>query len=229
MAFACAAVLFDFDGVLVDSNAISERQMRVWAERHGVPFARIAAIHHGRPTLETVRLVAPHLDVEAEARLIERAETEDTEGLVAFAGAARLLSGLPAGRWAIVTSGTRRLATTRLAHVGLRRPDVLVTADDVRRGKPAPDPYLVAAERLGVAPERCVVVEDAPAGVAAARAAGARVIAVASTMAPAALTDADVIVARLDDLGVEVERGALVLTWRAAIRNSAMYTDRREI
>lgn len=225
MAFACDAVLLDFDGVLVDSNAISERQMRTWAERHGVPFARIAAIHHGRPTVETVRLVAPHLDVEAEARLIERAETEDTDGLVAFAGATRLLSALPDGRWAIVTSGTRRLAETRLAHVGFRRPSVLVTADDVQRGKPAPDPYLVAAERLGVAPKRCVVVEDAPAGVAAARAAGARVIAVASSMSPAALTDADVVVAGLDDLSVEIESGALTLAWRAAIPGGgARYT-----
>jgi mannitol-1-/sugar-/sorbitol-6-phosphatase len=225
VALSCHAVLFDFDGVLVDSNAISERQMRAWAERHRVPFARIAAIHHGRPTVETVRLVAPHLDIEAEARLIERAEADDTEGLVAFAGAARLLSALPEGRWAIVTSGTRRLATTRLAHVGLRRPAVLVTADDVQRGKPAPDPYLVAAERLGVAPTRCVVVEDAPAGVAAARAAGARVIAVASTMPPAALADADVVIAGLEDLSVEVESGALTLAWRAAISgDGAMYT-----
>ena len=115
---------------------------------------------------------------------------------------------------------------TRLAHVGFRRPSVLVTADDVQRGKPAPDPYLVAAERLGVAPKRCVVVEDAPAGVAAARAAGARVIAVASSMSPAALTDADVVVAGLDDLSVEIESGALTLAWRAAIPGGgARYTE----
>src|SRR5689334_7305466 len=156
--------------------------MRAWAERHGLPFARIATLHHGRPTVETVRLVAPHLDVEAEARSIERAETEDLHGLRVFAGAARLLAALPPDRWAIVTSGTHALATTRLAHVGLRKPTVLVTADDVARGKPAPDPYLTPARKLGVAPGRCVVIEDAPAGVAAGRAAGARVIAVASTM-----------------------------------------------
>jgi len=226
VALRCDAVIFDLDGVLVDSNAISERQMRVWAERHDVAFSRIAAIHHGRPTIETMRLVAPHLDVEAEAGLIEAAEAEDTEGLRVFAGASRLLGGLPEARWAIVTSGTRRLATTRLDHVGLRRPGVLVTADDVRRGKPAPDPYLLAAERLGLEARRCVVVEDAPAGVASARAAGARVIGVASTLAPAALEHADVVVARLDDLSIAVGSATLKVTWRAATRESdtAMYT-----
>jgi len=225
VAFTAAAVIFDLDGVLVDSNAISERQMRAWAERHGVAFARIAAIHHGRPTIETMRLVAPHLDVEAEARQIERAEADDTDGLCVFAGASRLVDALPAGGWAIVTSGTRRLATTRLDHVGLRRPAVLVTADDVRRGKPAPDPYVLAAERLGVEAKRCVVVEDAPAGVASARAAGARVIGVASTMAAGALEHADVVVARLDDLTIGVARGALQIAWRAAVREGgAMYT-----
>jgi mannitol-1-/sugar-/sorbitol-6-phosphatase len=224
--FRCDAVVFDLDGVLVDSNAIAERHMRAWAERHDIPFARIAAIHHGRPTVETVRLVAPHLDVGAEARLIERAETDDIDGLRLFAGAARLVGGLPQERWAIVTSGTRRLATMRLAHVGLRRPAVLVTADDVRLGKPAPDPYRLAAERIGVPPKRCVVVEDAPAGVASARAAGARVIAVASTVTAAALDDADVVVACLDDLSVTTGPGALEIAWRAAIRDgdATMYT-----
>jgi len=226
VALRCDAVIFDLDGVLVDSNAISERQMRVWAERHGVAFARIAAIHHGRPTIETMRLVAPHLDVEAEARLVEAAEADDTDGLRLFAGAARLVGGLPEARWAIVTSGTRRLATTRLDYVGLRRPAVLVTADDVRRGKPAPDPYLLAAERLGVEARRCVVVEDAPAGVASGRAAGARVIGVASTMAPVALGQADLVVARLEDLAIAVGSATLRITWRAAIRegDAAMYT-----
>lgn len=218
MAFTAAAIIFDLDGVLVDSNAISERQMRAWAERHGVAFAGIAAIHHGRPTIETMRLVAPQLDVEAEARLIERAEADDTDGLCVFAGAARLIDGLPDGRWAIVTSGTRALATTRLTHVGLRLPGVLVTADDVRRGKPAADPYRLAAERLGVPPKRCVVVEDAPAGLASARAAGARIIAIASTMPAAALDDADVVLACLDDLRIAVGPGALEIAWRAAIR-----------
>jgi sugar-phosphatase len=218
MPFTCDAVIFDLDGILVDSNPIAERHMRAWAERHGVPFERIAAIHHGRPTVETVRLVAPHLDAESQARLIETAEADDTNGLILFAGASRLLAGLPDGRWAIVTSGTRRTATRRLAHVGLPIPAVLITADDVTRGKPAPDPYLLVAERLGLAPSRCVVLEDAPAGVVSARAAGARVIGVASTLPAAALADADVVVARLEDIRAGAGEGALRVAWRAALR-----------
>ena len=98
MALACAAVVFDLDGVLVDSNAIAERHMRAWAARHGLDVARVAAMHHGRPTVESVRLVAPPLDVETEARAIDTAESADTDGLRAFPGAARLLGALPAGR-----------------------------------------------------------------------------------------------------------------------------------
>jgi len=216
MPLACDAIIFDLDGVLVDSNGIAERHLRAWTERHDVPFERIAAIHHGRTTVETIRLVAPHLDAEAEASLLEGAEAVDTVGLVAFAGAAQLLAGLPRGRWAIATSGTRRTATIRLAHAGLFPPDVLVTADDVVEGKPSPEPYLLAAKRLGMDPTRCAVVEDAPAGVASARAAGARVVGVTSTNSGEALAGADIIVDRLAELGVVAANGTLVISWGAA-------------
>jgi mannitol-1-/sugar-/sorbitol-6-phosphatase len=221
MPFMCDAIIFDLDGVLIDSNAIAERHLRAWAQRHGVPLEHIAAIHHGRTTVETVRLVAPHLDAATEAEAMETAEADDVDGLVAFPGAARLLARLPAGRWAIATSGTRRTATLRLAYAGLASPDVLITADDVTKGKPAPDPYLLAAKRLGLLPSRCVVVEDAPAGIASAHAAGARVIGVASSMAPEKLAGADVIVASLEDLDVEPAAGTLLITWRDRGRQSA--------
>jgi len=220
MSFRCDAIIFDLDGVLVDSNAIAERHLRAWADRHDVPFEHISAIHHGRPTVETVRSVAPHLDAEIEASSMERAEGDDTDGLVPFAGAERLLACLPRQRWAIVTSGTRRTATARLTHVGLPAPDVLVTADDVVNGKPAPDAYLLAAGHLGVAPSRCVVVEDAPAGVASAQAAGARVVAVASSVSSGALVGANVVLARLEDLHAEVTDGTVLITWRAKARHS---------
>jgi sugar-phosphatase len=128
-----------------------------------------------------------------------------------------LLAGLPRGRWAIATSGTRRTATIRLAHVGVVPPNVLVTADDVVTGKPSPEPYLLAAKRLGVEPTRCVVVEDAPAGIASARAAGARVVGVTSTNSADALAGADIIVDRLADLRAVAASGALVISWDAAV------------
>jgi sugar-phosphatase len=207
MDFLCQAIIFDLDGVLIDSNPISERHWQAWAERHGLPYDEIAQIHHGRPTVETMRRVAPHLDVAEEARLKETAEAKDTDGLTVYPGVETLLSQLPQGRWAIATSGTRQTATFRLRHVGLPQPTVLVTADDVKRGKPAPDPYLLAAERLGVAPCDCLIIEDAPAGVEAAKAAGTKVVAVTTTNQASALSQADAIALSISAVQVDLGLG----------------------
>jgi mannitol-1-/sugar-/sorbitol-6-phosphatase len=222
MSFTCDAVIFDLDGVLIDSNAISERHWRAWAARHRIPYERIEPIHHGRPTVETVRVVAPDLDAVREADQKETAEAADTEGLIVFDGALRLLRSIPLRRWGVATSGRRATVALRFAQTELPTPAVLVTADDVARGKPAPDPYLLAAERLGVSPPRCIVVEDAPAGVASARAAGALVIAVASTTDPAALVGADVVVASLNDLEIAQEGEGLRVKWRRDLHSARM-------
>jgi mannitol-1-/sugar-/sorbitol-6-phosphatase len=213
MPLVCDAIVFDLDGVLADSNAVVERHLRLWADRHAIAFERVLEVHHGRPTVETIAMLAPHLDARAEAVLLESLVADDTEGVRAFPGAGRLISALPAGRWGIATSGTRRIATVRLAHIGITRPDVFITADDVTRGKPAPDPYLLAARGLRISPERCLVVEDAPAGVEAARAAGAMVIGIASTLPAEALAGADAVLPRLDDLHVELHEGGLRVSW----------------
>ncbi len=168
----CDSILFDLDGVLVDSLGLIERILREWAAAHGLDGDKAVALSHGRRDIDVVRLIAPHLDVEAEARSILDREAQDFDGLTAAAGAAELLSTLPHERWAVVTSGTRAVALGRLAAVGLPQPKILVAADDVQHGKPHPEGYLTAAELLGAAPTRCVVVEDAPAGVHAANAAG---------------------------------------------------------
>jgi sugar-phosphatase len=211
MPLTCDAIIFDLDGVLVDSNGIAERHLRAWTDRHGISFEHIASLHHGRTTVETIRLVAPHLDAKIEADLLEGAEAVDTDGLVAFAGAAQLLARLPRERWAIATSGTRQTALIRLSHVDLPLPNVLVTANDVATGKPSPEPYLLAARRLGIDPTRCVVIEDAPAGIASARAAGARVIGVTSTNSADKLAGADIVVERFADLRVAADNGSLVV------------------
>jgi mannitol-1-/sugar-/sorbitol-6-phosphatase len=193
----CNAILFDLDGVLLDSGAAVERAWRRWAGRHGLDLADVLAEAHGRRTRDTIRAVAPWLDVEVETNALEEAESADTDGVVALPGAVSLLESLPRGSWAVATSGTRRLATTRLAHGGLPLPDVLVAAEDVERGKPDPQPYLAAAAGLGVEPGRCLVVEDAPAGVAAGRAAGAVVLATTTTFAAAELAGATHLVSSL--------------------------------
>jgi sugar-phosphatase len=177
----CDAILFDLDGVLIDSRICIVRHWREWAHQHGLDTAAIMQVAHGIRTVETMRLVAPHLDAEEEAERFTAYEVTDTEGVVAIEGASELLNKLPQDVWAIVTSGSKELAMARLRRAGLPIPHTLVTADDVKQGKPSPEPYLVAAKRLGIAPSRCVVVEDAPAGIEAARAAGMQVIATTTT------------------------------------------------
>lgn len=177
----CDAILFDLDGVLIDSTSCIVRHWQHWADHHGLPLDRIMQAAHGVRTVETIRLVAPHLDADVEADAFTVREVADTDGVVAIAGAAALLASLPADAWAIVTSGSAALAQARLVRAGLPIPAALVTADDVTQGKPAPEPYLAGARRLGVPVERCIVVEDAPAGVAAGVAAGMRVVGILST------------------------------------------------
>lgn len=174
----CRAVLFDMDGVLVDSMALITRRLELWAEANGLPPALVVEASHGRTQVDLVRAVTPWLDPVDEARRLAAQEMEDVRHLRACPGALRLLGQLPAGAWAVVTSGYQAIAHARLAAARISRPDVLVCADDVTRGKPDPEGYLRAAAGLGVTPADVVVVEDAPAGVAAGRAAGCRVIGV---------------------------------------------------
>ncbi len=182
--FECRAVLFDLDGVLVDSTAYVENQWRRWAMAKGLPPEPFLRVCHGRRALETIQLAAPQLDAAAEVAAFVPDEAGGNVLLQPIRGAAQLIQALPAGSWAVATSGGRSGATERLHSAGLPIPAVLVCAEDVRQGKPSPDVYLLAAARLGVAPADCVVVEDAPAGIEAARAAGMRVIALSTTHPP---------------------------------------------
>jgi sugar-phosphatase len=200
--FECAAVLFDLDGVLVDSTASVERTWRIWAGRHGLDAARIVEFAHGRRTEETLRSFASHLDADAERRELERIELEDAANVLKVDGASDLLAALPPESWAIVTSGTRAIATARMRHTGLPVPRTLVSAEDVENGKPDPECYLTAAGLLGVAPEGCVVVEDAPPGIRAARSAGMAVVAVATTLPASELSDADAVAQALNNVSL---------------------------
>jgi len=181
MEIQCSALLFDLDGVLVDSRAVVERVCRLWAVRLGVSAEELLKVAHGRRTRDTARIIAPHLNSEEEAAWIDDQELRDTEGLVEVPGARRFVESLPAGRWAVVTSCGRDLARLRLTTVGIPLPAVIVTSEDVSNGKPAPDGYRLGAKRLGVDPAACVVFEDAPPGIAAGVAAGARVVALRTT------------------------------------------------
>jgi mannitol-1-/sugar-/sorbitol-6-phosphatase len=200
--FQCSAILFDLDGVLVDSTRSVDRQWRIWAERKGVDGDKVIAIAHGVRTIEVIKYVAPHLDAEAEVREIESREADDHEGVNVMPGAADLVRTIPQGRWCVVTSGTRPLASARLLFGGLPIPEVLVTADDVVNGKPHPEPYLKGAELLGVSPKDCLVIEDAPAGIQSARAGGMKVIGITSTYPATQLSAADAVVEKLAQIQV---------------------------
>ncbi|WP_331723612.1 MULTISPECIES: HAD-IA family hydrolase [unclassified Streptomyces] len=213
MQFSADAILFDSDETLVSSMRSVVRAWTGWAAAYGMTLEDVARVEvHGRPAAAIVAELLPAAQVaEAVARL-EDAEVADAVagGVVAVPGAPELLAALPPDRWAVVTSGTRRVAEARLAQVGIR-PAHLVTVDDITHHKPHPEPFLLAAERLGVAPARCVVVEDAPAGLTSGRAAGMKTIALTRTHQAHEL-DADATVADLTAVSVRVTATGLEIT-----------------
>jgi mannitol-1-/sugar-/sorbitol-6-phosphatase len=209
---AVDAVLFDLDGTLVDSTASVLRAWAAVAAELGVPLAEFEPYMHGIPgtqVLATVLPAMPRDEARALSARMNADQARDTDGVHPTPGAVAALGGLPPTRWAIVTSGDRRLATARIAAAGLPRPHVLVTSDDVRAGKPDPECYLVAAARLDRAPARCLVVEDAPAGVAAGRAAGMPVLGVLTTYRD---LDADMTTPNLSTVDIRADDGGIRVT-----------------
>jgi sugar-phosphatase len=176
------AVLLDMDGTILNSIKTAERIWSDWAQRHGVDVATFLPTIHGVQSVETIRLLGlTGLDAELEAAAITRAEIEDVGGIAAIEGAAEFLAALSGARWGIVTSAPRALALRRIEAAGLPAAPLLVAAEDVRNGKPSPDCFILAANRLGTTADRCLVIEDSLAGIAAAESAGAVVVVVTST------------------------------------------------
>jgi sugar-phosphatase len=209
--FDCAAILFDLDGVLVDSTGSVTRQWRRWAEEQNLDPGKVVEIAHGVRTIEIVRKMAPHLDADAETVRLEKREADDHEGVAVMAGAAELLRSIPEGRWCVVTSGTAYLAASRLKLASLPTPKVLVSADDVSKGKPDPQPYLMGARLLGMNPAECLVIEDAPAGIRAAHAGGMKAIGITSTYPASGLQEADAVIQKLAQIRVVKVEGGLTV------------------
>ncbi|MEV3824641.1 HAD-IA family hydrolase [Aeromonas caviae] len=176
-----AALLLDMDGTLVHSTGDVEVVWRRWCQHHGLDPAPVLAMCHGVRSGEVIGALAPQLDMAVEVALLDDLEMEYAAAPMPLDGARRLLEQLPPTRWALVTSASRRVAEHRLLHAGLPLPRLLVCAGDVVRGKPDPEPYLLAASRLGLAPADCLVFEDAPAGIASALQAGCQVVQMGGT------------------------------------------------
>lgn len=207
----CQGILFDMDGILISSIEAAERAWLRWAAMRGVDPELTVRTLHGRRTVETVSILRPDLDSQAELKIVEELECSDTDGLKVLPGVVDLLRSLPADRWTVVTSATARLARVRLAAAGLPVPERLVTAERVVNGKPHPEPFLAGAELLGFRPEACVVFEDSISGAQAGRAAGCTVVATTFTHEEALLDAAHYVVADVTGVTVEQRAGGLVL------------------
>ncbi|WP_260954765.1 HAD-IA family hydrolase [Pseudomonas citri] len=223
-AAAYHAFLFDMDGTLLNSIAAAERIWTRWAMRHGVDVATFLPTIHGVRAIDTIaRQHLPGVDAAAEAEQITREEIDDVEGVVHVPGALAFLEQLPPSQWAIVTSAPMALALRRMEAAGIPRPGVMVTAEDVSAGKPDPACYRLAAERLQVAAQACLVFEDAEAGIRAGEAAGADVLVVTATHGHPLLTAHS----RIEDyqgLGVEVDADGLMRLSRRC-REQALLTQ----
>jgi len=216
----CAALLFDLDGVLINSTPAVARVWRKWAIEHGFNPDEVVGRAHGRPSLTTVTEYLPHADHEAENREVERREIEDLEGVVPLPGSLALLGSLPEDRWTIVTSCTRALAEVRIKAAGLPLPRKMITSNDIKHGKPDPEPYLKASSLLGFQAAECVVVEDVPAGIRAGKGAGCKVIAFETTVPSSQLSNAgaDWILRNCADIGVLPSEAGVKLTLKETVK-----------
>lgn len=203
-SYRVKAIVFDLDGVLVDSMPAIRAYWTEWAHRNGVAAETVLAALH-LTAEELIRRFAPSLDASVEARATAAGQAKIESGIVAFEGGRALIDRLPQNGWAVVTSGRRDLALRHLALGRLPVPDVLITAEDTPRGKPDPAGYLLAAERLGIPPTQCLAIEDSPAGVRAARSAGMTVLAVTNSHSVAALIHADAIINSLASLRLTID------------------------
>ena len=207
---AFGAFLFDMDGTVLNSIAAAERIWSAWAVRHGVDVETFLPTIHGARAIDTItRLSLPGVDAEQQAAFITAAEINDVEGIVEIPAAAAFLNALPKNRWAMVTSAPRDLALRRMAAAGIPEPAVMITAEDVKAGKPDPAGYLLAAKKLGVEPADCLIFEDATVGIQAAEAAGAALMIITTThQHPIETTHATL--ASYDAIGVRVGADGLL-------------------
>lgn len=205
-------VLFDMDGVLISSTGSDERSWLRWARIHGMEGTFSLQSTHGRRTIDTLRALRPDLDPFVELLRLENFDAEDQNGVIALPGVKSLIAALPENAWTIVTSASERLMRTRLQFAGIPLPQNVISADNVTYGKPHPEPYELGARILCVKPSECLVIEDAPTGIKAGKAAGCKVLAVLSSHSAGDLAEADWIVPSLDHVAaIQANDGTIAI------------------
>ncbi|MGC2617868.1 MAG: HAD-IA family hydrolase [Acidobacteriaceae bacterium] len=214
-------ILFDMDGVLISSIGSVERSWEKWAVARGIDPALAIRTAHGRRAIETVRLLRPDLDDQAELDWLEEMEITDNVGLTMLSGVRPIVDALPEKYWTVVTSATERLARSRMAHGGIPVPARIISADMVTNGKPHPEPYLEGAKLLGLTPADCLVIEDSASGATAGHAAGCQVLATLFSHTLASLADADWIVPSLEDVHVQLVNDGLEVRFAPVAREVA--------
>lgn len=215
------AVLFDMDGVLISSTEADERSWLRWAKLHGMEDTFSIHSTHGRRTIDTIRALRPDLDLTTEVERMEDFDAEDNEGLIVYPGVRELLAKLQPTQWSIVTSASERIMRHRLGVLNLPVPPKIVTSERVDLGKPNPEPYRLGASQLGLTPADCLVMEDSPSGIRAAKTAGCLVVAVASSHVLEELKEADWIVSSLEELELHsAER--VTIRFRTGFRSRAL-------
>ncbi|MFT4113585.1 HAD-IA family hydrolase [Silvibacterium sp.] len=214
-------ILFDMDGILVSSLGSVERSWAKWGEMRGVDAATAIKTAHGQRAIDTIRLLRPDLDAQAELDVIEEIEIEDKDDIQVLPGVKALLTLLPKDRWTIATSATKKLAKARLGYAGLTPPEEFISADMVTHGKPNPEPYLRGAALLSFKPEECLVIEDAPAGAKAGHAAGCKVLTTLFSHSVEQLEFANWIVTDLTAVNFTVESDGISLEFEPVSREVA--------
>jgi HAD superfamily hydrolase (TIGR01509 family) len=213
MKIEAKVLLFDMDGTLIDTDGVSNMVWEKWALKNSISLESILKVHHGRRPEETIHLVAPHLPEKEHAAEIYEAHATITTGFELIKGSKEFFNHLPLGSIGVVTSATRPIVENRFSHTGLRLDSVIVTSEMVKKGKPDPEAYLLAASTFNIDPRDCLVFEDAPAGIMAAKAAGMKVIGVVTTHSREQLSEADYLIDDFSKINFKLVGSSVWLTF----------------